>query len=136
MSRRISEFAIKTDGGELKVKIYEVRPKDLYNKLQKCIGKKSTSTEYQDLLDICCNLTVEQLAELYPSEMEVIIQHFKEINKAFLAPWPTIKSLIEKVGLAEWAVGIIEKSGVKEVFSEALITDWKKLAHTSLKKDI
>ena len=136
MSRRVSEFIVETDDGELKVAVYEVRPIDLYTKLQQCVGKKMSSTEYQGLLEICCNLTSKQLAGLYPSELEVIIQHFKEVNASFLAPWPTLKAMIEKVGLTDWVVEVIETSGVKKIFSEALITDWKKLAVTSLKKDI
>jgi hypothetical protein len=134
MSRRISEFTVETDNGELKIKVYEIRPRDLYTRLQKCVGKKLQSTEYQELLDICCNLTTEQLAGLYPSEMEVIIKHFKEVNKSFLAPWPTIKTVIEKVGLTEWLIKVINQSGVKEIFSEALITDWQKLAKGSFDK--
>lgn len=137
MSRKTKEFIIKTDDGDLEVKLYEVRPRDLYTKLQACIGKKSLqSEEYQELLGICCNLTTEQLAELYPSEMEVVLNHFKEVNASFLAPWPTLKKLIEKVGLTEWIVKVIEDSGIKEVFAKALATDWKKVAHISLEKDI
>lgn len=136
MSRKISEFVIETDDSELKVIVREVRPRDLYAKLQSCVGKKISSTEYQELLDICCNLTVDQMAGLYPSEMEEIIKHFKEVNKSFLAPWPTIKTMIEKVGLTEWAIEVIEKSGVKKIFSEALIKDWKKLAPSSSGKDM
>jgi hypothetical protein len=136
MSRRTKEFTIETDNGKLEVKLYEVRPRDLYSKLQACIGKKSLqSEEYQELLNICCNLTTEQLAELYPSEMEIIIGHFKEVNASFLAPWPTLKKLIEKVGLTEWVVKVIEDSGIKEVFAKALVTDWKKVAVISLEKD-
>lgn len=134
MSRRISEFTVETDSGELKIKVYEIRPRDLYTRLQKCVGKKLQSTEYQELLDICCNLTTEQLAGLYPSEMEVIIKHFKEVNKSFLAPWPTIKTVIEKVGLTEWLVKVINQSGVKEIFSEALMKDWRQLAKDSFDK--
>lgn len=136
MSRRTKEFAIETDNGKLEVKLYEVRPRDLYTKLQACIGKKSLqSNEYQELLDVCCNLTTKQLAELYPSEMEIIIKHFKEVNASFLAPWPTLKKLIEKIGMAEWVVKVIEDSGIKGVFAKALVTDWKKVSVSSLPKD-
>ena len=134
MSRRISEFTVETDDGELKIKVYEIRPRDLYTRLQNCIGKKLQSTEYQELLDVCCNLTTEQLAGLYPSEMEIIIQHFKEVNISFLAPWPTLKGMIEKVGLMEWLVKVIEQSGIKDIFAEALVKDWKKLAKDSFDK--
>jgi hypothetical protein len=135
MSRRVNEFTIETDDGDLAVIVYEVRPRDLYTKLQQCVHKELSSTEYQELLNICCNLTTGQLAGLYPSEMEVVIQHFKEVNASFLAPWPTLKALIEKVGLTEWVVKVIEQSGVKEVLAIALVKDWKKLAKSSLEKD-
>ncbi len=134
MSRKSSEFFLDTDEGEgeLKVKIYEVRPRDLYEKMQNCVGKKMFSTEYQELLGLCCNLTAEQLSNLYPSEIAVVIKHLKEVNASFLAPWPTIKAVIEKVGLTDWLIKIIEESKIKEVFSEALIKDWKKLSASSL----
>jgi hypothetical protein len=135
MSRRTKEFVIETDGGKLEVKLYEVRPRDLYSKLQACVGKKSLqSEEYQELLNICCNLTTDQLAELYPSEMEIILKHFKEVNASFLAPWPTLKKLIEKVGLTEWVLTVVKDAGIKEVFAKALVMDWKKIANTSLEK--
>lgn len=135
MSRRLSEFSLDTDEGELKIKIYEVRPRDLYEKMQNCVGKKMFSTEYQELIELCCNLSSEQLGNLYPSEIEVLIKHLKEVNASFLAPWPTIKAVIEKVGLTDWLVKIIEQSKIKEVFSEALIKDWQKLSASSLQKD-
>lgn len=118
------------------VVISEVRPLDLLE-LHKEIQKDGLPIgEYERLLPLCCNLTKEQLLKLYPSEMELLIEDFKEVNSSFFAPWPTIKKVIEKIGLTEWALDLLEKSGMLEKLKMAISLDLQKLSVSSTATDM
>lgn len=130
--RRTKTRTLATDDGELKVEVYEVRPFDLLEIHNEIKQKGLSVGEYERLLPLCCNLTKEQLLNLYPSEMEEVLSDFKEVNRSFLAPWPTIKKAVEKVGLTEWLVDLINQSKILEKMKEAISLDWQDLFASSL----
>lgn len=127
--RRTKTLTLKTDNdGDLEVIIYEVRPLDFMELHSEIRDKGLSIGEYERLLPLCINLTKEQILKLYPGEMEEIIEAFKEVNRSFLAPWPTIKKVIEEVGLWKWLVDLIQKSGILEAMKTALSLDLQKVS--------
>lgn len=124
-----------TELGDLAVEVYEVRPIDLLEIHQDIQGKKLPLGEYERLLPLCTNLTRAQLVKLFPSEFELVLEDFKEVNKSFLAPWPTIKKVAEKVGLVEWGLDVLEKSGFLETMKTMFYMDLQKLS-VSLPKEV
>ena len=137
------------DGAKMPVTVYEVRPLDLWNDFEEIQkgnpeqtqagestetqsgeseeAKKRSFHEYEKLLTRCCSLTKTDLAELFPSDLELVFQAWKSVNRSFLSPWPTIKSLIDRLGLAEWLAQVIEESGIKENMKNILVNNWQGL---------
>jgi hypothetical protein len=134
--RRTKSLTLTRDEGDLEVTIYEVRPLDFLELHQKIQKEHLSIGEYERLLPLCVNISKEQLLQLYPSEMEEIIDAFKEVNRSFLAPWPTIKKTIEKVGLVDWLVDMIQKSGILEHMKTALSLDLQKVSVSLPTSDI
>lgn len=130
--QRTKSRTLEIDGGKtLDIVISEVRPLDLLE-LHKEIQKEGLPIgEYERLLPLCCNLTKEQIIKLYPSELALLIEDFKEVNSSFFAPWPTIKKLIDKVGMTEWALDLLDKSGMMEKLKTAISLDLQKLSVSS-----
>lgn len=136
MSRKTKKLTVETDGGPLHVEVHEIRPKDVYNFARRTReGGQTETNEFGELLGCCTNLTMEQITDLYPSEMEQVIKAFKEVNASFLAPWPTLKSVIEKLGLVNWIAQVLEESGIKEKIASTFLDDWKRLVQGSSKED-
>ena len=67
-----------TDFGSLEVTVYEVRPFDLLGIHQKIQAEKLSLGEYERLLPLCCNLTKEQLARLYPANLPMYSKILKK----------------------------------------------------------
>jgi len=130
--RRTNSFTLETtDFGTMNVEVYELRPLDLLEIHQSVQDKKLSGAslgEYERLLPLCTNLTKEQLLKLYPSEFATVLEAFKEVNRDFLAPWPTIKQVIEKVGLTQWLVDLLHESGLLTNMKKAISLDWQKLS--------
>jgi hypothetical protein len=127
--RKTNSLTLETENlGTLEIKVYEVRPFDLLDIHKEIQNEGKPIGEYERLLPLCCNLTREQLATLYPSEMEQVISSFKDANKSFLAPWPTIKTVIEKIGLGDWLADVLKKSGLMEKVKMVLSSDLQKVS--------
>lgn len=126
--RRTKSLTLKTDGPDLQVELYELRPFDLLELHQKIQAEALPLGEYERLLPLCTNLTKDQLTALYPSEFSEVLAAFKEVNRDFLAPWPTIKKVSEKVGLVDWLVDLATKSGFLEKMKTAISIDLQKLS--------
>lgn len=138
--RRTNSFTLEIeDNQKLEVSVYELRPLDLLE-IHKIAQEKKSSTgslgEYERLLPLCTNLSKEQLLKLYPSEFAIVFENFKEVNASFLAPWPTIKSAIDKVGLVDWLVDLVQKSGLLEKLKKTISLDLQSLSASSLKEGI
>jgi len=134
--RRTKSRTLEVDGPDgksvsLEVVISEVRPMDLLELHQEIQSKGLPIGEYERLLPLCCNLTKDQILKMYPSELALLIADFKEVNSDFFAPWPTIKKVIEKVGLVEWGIDLLQKSGMLEKMKEAISLDLRKLSVSS-----
>jgi hypothetical protein len=126
--RRTNSFTIEQeDGGKLEVKVFELRPYDLLNLHHEIQDQKLPIGEYERLLPFCVNLTKKELLALYPNEMALIIEKFKDVNRDFFAPWPSIKKVVEKLGLVEWGTDLFNKSGMLEMMKTAISTDLQKL---------
>jgi hypothetical protein len=127
--RRTKTRTLKTDDfGELVVTVFEVRPLDLLKIHQTIQADKLSLGEYERLLPLCCNLTKEQLSRMYPGEFAEVLEDFKEVNRDFLAPWPTIKKVSERVGLVDWLVDLLTQSGLLEKMKTAISLDLQKLS--------
>lgn len=83
---------------------YEIRPKDLiyvYNKSKESGNLKESI--FEDLLPKLTNATREEIENLYPNEIEMLLEGVKECNRPFLerlkilTKLPEIKELIEDV---------------------------------------
>ncbi len=135
--QRKKVIQIEIEEGEKKdVTIYEVRPKEVYNIFFDSDKGSNLTTELKDFLPKCTSLTLDELADLYPSDMEVVIKEFKEVNASFLAPWPSLKKIIQRLGVTEWLINMLEKSGMKDKISKVITNDWSKLAAGLQKEDI
>ena len=131
MARKTKTIELtKDDNTKMPVTVYEVRPLDLWNDFEE--AKKGGFHEYEKLLTRCCSLTKTDLAELFPSDLELVFQAWKSVNRSFLSPWPTIKSLIDRLGLAEWLAQVIEESGIKENMKNILVNNWQGLFASTL----
>jgi len=130
--RRTNSFTLKTaDFGDLQVEVFELRPLDLLEVHKTAQEKKESGLplgEYERLLPLCTNLTKEQLMRLYPSEFAEVFRIFKEVNRDFLAPWPTLKNVFEKVGLGNWLVDLLNESGFLNSMKTAISLDLRKLS--------
>jgi hypothetical protein len=128
--RRTKSRTLETEKGNIEIKVFEVRPLDLLE-IHKEIQRDGLPVgEYERLLPLCCNLTKDQIVNLYPSEMAVLLDDFREVNADFFAPWPTIRKVIEKVGLVEWGIDLLQKSGMMEKMKTAISLDLQKLCAT------
>ena len=135
MSRREKIVPLKIengDGGEdaVDVKVFEIRPLDVYKAYD--AAKESGGFEFlmedAGYVARCTDLGVDKLKLLYPGDIELLIAAFKEVNSSFLAPWPTIKKVIQKVGLVEWLGQVIENSGMKAKIGDSLTESLKEFA--------
>lgn len=122
---------------EITVSVFEVRPADVYaayDAIRKG-GSLKVLIEDEYFLERCTDLGMEDVRNLYPSEMEKLIDAFREVNSSFLAPWPTIKRLIQKVGLVDWLGQMIEKSGIKNQVADQLVETWSHIAQDLQNED-
>lgn len=126
--RRTKSLTLTTDAGALEVTVYELRPFDLLELHQKIQAEALPLGEYERLLPLCTNLTKAQLVSMFPGEFAEVLDAFKEVNRDFLAPWPTIKKVSEKVGLVDWLVDLLTKSGFLEKMKTAISLDLQKLS--------
>jgi hypothetical protein len=135
--RKTNSLTLDTDKfGKLEVAVFEVRPFDLLEIHQEIQAEGLPIGEYERLLPLCTSLTREQLSGLYPSELELVINAFKDANKSFLAPWPTIKKIIEKIGLGDWLADVLKQSGIMEKTKTLLSLDLQKVSVSSPNEDI
>jgi len=134
--RRTNSFTLETENlGKLEVKVYEVRPLDLME-IHKEIQREGLPVgEYERLLPLCCTLTKDQILQLYPSEIQTLVDSFKDANQSFLVPWPTIKKIIEKIGLGDWLANLIQESGLMDRLKTALSSDLQKVSVSLPKED-
>ena len=86
-------------------KIYEIRPKDLMNVFNKAKGDggiKAALTEM--LVPLLTDATVEELADMYPSDLEEFYRKLKEVNASFfkrlkgLTQHPEVKKILNELG--------------------------------------
>lgn len=117
---------------DVNAKVFEIRPADVY-KAYDAAKEKGLEIFFEDeyYISRCTSLSVTQLKTLYPSDLELLLTKFREVNSSFLAPWPTIKKLVAKVGLVEWIGQILETSGVKEKLGETLAETFSAIAQDS-----
>jgi len=126
--RRTKTRTLETEGGTIEVKVLEVRPLDLLEIHKDIQAEGLPIGEYERLLPLCCTMTKDQIVKLYPSELALLIEDFKEVNSDFFAPWPTIKKVIDKVGLADWLADLLQKSGFLETMKKAISLDLQRLS--------
>lgn len=121
----------------LVVQVFEIRPTDVY-KAYDAAKDRGLEVFFEDgyFLGRCTSLPLEDLKLLYPSDLEKIVTAFREVNKSFLAPWPTIKKLIAKVGLVEWLGRIVENSEIKEKIGETIAKNLGDFALDSPEEDM
>lgn len=127
---------IKID--DINITVYEIRPRDVleifgYENTDE--KDKVTAGELNTFLVKCTDLTLDQISELYPSDLGIVINAFKEVNKSFLAQWPSLKEMISKLGLVDFIIKMIEDSGMKNAISKKIMKDWNELAVSLLKED-
>jgi hypothetical protein len=134
--RRTKTLTLKTDDGDLEVVVYEVRPLDFLEVHKEIQAKALPVGEYERLLPLCINIPKERFTKLYPGEIEEIIDAFKEVNSAFLAPWPTIKTVIEKVGLGQWLADLLKESKIMDHLRTALSLDLQRASASLPREDI
>ena len=89
----------KMEGYENPILVKEISIKQI---LELFDQKKKISFESllsDQILPTVCNLTIEEIIEMTPREINDIWEHFKKINKSFfvLGQFPAIKIVLEKL---------------------------------------
>lgn len=79
------EKEIDIDGK--KIMIYEIRPLDIKQTFEDNIENINDKTSFFDIFELfmpfCSDIKSSDFFELYPSEMEIIFETFKEVNAFF-----------------------------------------------------
>jgi len=99
---------IKIDDREITVR--ELRVKDIRNILEKMDSFKGIDDIYS-LLPNAIDISVEDIEQYAPSELNIIYQAFREVNAVFL-------DVLKKSGIAETLKSSISKS-LTEAFAES-----------------
>ena len=114
----------KIEGNDASFEVKELRVKEIISLIQQdVLGSDldlNTLKEVfaEKLLPLCGNMTLQDLIEMTPSEIQEIWDHFFEVNKAFFV-------MARKAGLQ----GILEK------LKEAILSDFSKFVVDSSKQD-
>jgi len=124
MARKALTFSI--DGREESVELYELRTKDIIELLQDD-NLGSSIKDFKNLINKflpkCSNLKVEDFYNMYPSEMEIVWEKFKEVNSVFLR-------VSQQMGLNQML------GDFKEVVVKAITEDFSGSLADLLKKDM
>jgi hypothetical protein len=108
----------REDGGPLHVQVFEVRPRDLLNLLPDNDVDASIVATIEKMLPLCSDIELEEFVGLYPSEQEILIDAFKEVNRPFL-------SMTDQLGLGP----------ILEEVRRSLVSDWQRIATDLLPQD-
>jgi len=83
--RKLKSF--KIEGNEKQFEVRELTVREIIELVQggpEGEGGKSIMDSLKDsLLPICSNITIDELYDMAPSEIEVIFEKFKEVNRSF-----------------------------------------------------
>lgn len=82
-----NEKTIEIQTGEKTVKkitVYEVRVKDALALLQDTDRDLPFVELAKKALPMCCDATLADLEDLFPSDIETLVEGFKEVNRPFL----------------------------------------------------
>ena len=118
--------------GKKKITVYEVSPLTLLKTLKANLSQGIDIKTDMDFLSQCTDLTKEELGQLYPSELRSVFEAFKEVNSDFFLIWPPIQKTIQKLGLTDWAIDLIQKSGIMAPLKEEIISSFQKNLSTQL----
>lgn len=69
-----------SEGLKREIKVYEIRPKDLIESFER---GGSFSLMIENILPLCTNLKLEEILDLFPSDMELLWDSFKSVNSTF-----------------------------------------------------
>lgn len=98
---------LKIEGIAEPIKIYELRVKDIYGIFSEVTSKDKEMTPEvmkevaEKWLPKATDLTIEQMMEMAPSELELVGDKFKEINGSFF-------KIAQKLGLTDLLMGLKE----------------------------
>lgn len=107
-----------SEGLKREVKVYEIRPKDLIKSFEK---GGSFNLMIENILPLCTNLKVDEILDLFPSDMELLWDSFKGVNATFFLT--TGKMGLLKKKLTEiWAAIQEDLSQIAEKESNRLRT--------------
>jgi uncharacterized protein YktB (UPF0637 family) len=81
----------KIEGNDKSFEVRELKVKEIIGLLQQASTKAETSTELfglkevleDNFLPLVSNVTMDDIQEMTPSELEIVYNHFREVNKAF-----------------------------------------------------
>jgi hypothetical protein len=81
----------KIEGNDKSFEVRELKVKEIIGLLQDASSKAERSTELfglkevleDNFLPLVSNVTMDDIQEMTPSELEIVYNHFKEVNKAF-----------------------------------------------------
>ena len=103
------------DGLKRTFTVFEVRPYDVYEIIQRAEADGTLIDFVKELLPLCSNLTTDDLKTLYPSDLEKIYDKFKAVNAPFLKAcdrmgvWERIKA---------WAAGRFQAADIQKAKQE------------------
>ena len=118
--------------GKKKVTVYEVSPLSLLKTFKEKLSQGADVREDWDFLSQCTDLTKEEMSQLYPSELRVLFDGFKEVNTDFFLIWPPVQRAVQKLGLVDWAIELVQKSGIMGPLKEQIIASFQKNLNTQL----
>ena len=99
--------------------VFEIRPYDVLKIAEQ--GDVSTLDFINKILDLCSTLTIGDLQELYPSDLEKIYEAFKELNRPFFRG----VQAMGLDGLIQEKIPNLKKyflTNIEKTFSEAFVT--------------
>lgn len=67
-----------------KITVFEVRVKDALALLQEVDSDLPLMTVFEKALPMCCDASIADLKKFYPSDIEALLEGFKEVNAPFL----------------------------------------------------